>query len=57
MLATESKDENDFIRKSKVLIGGMLTYDGKEIDDLFIDEPHTREDFHPVKYQNLKNIG
>lgn len=55
-LAKESNSESEYILKTKDLIGGMLTYDEDEIDELFIDEERSKTEFHEVLNRILKNI-
>jgi hypothetical protein len=56
LLAKECNNEAEYILKAKSLIQGMLTYDEDEIDELFIDEERSKEDFHAVLNRILKNI-
>lgn len=57
MLAKLSKNEADYISKSKQLIELMSGYDAAEVDAIFIEEPLSKSDFMAVLQRITANIS
>ncbi len=57
LLSYQSKDEADFIKKSKQLIKQMLNYNMAANDDMFFGEPPQKKDFHNALNKILENIS
>lgn len=57
LLSYDSKDEKDFIAKSRLLINEMLTYDEVDLDELFFGNPPAKNDFHKALHKMLNNIS
>jgi hypothetical protein len=57
MLAKLSKNEADYISKSRQLITLMSGYDEEEIDAIFIEEPLSKGDFMAALQRISANIS
>ncbi len=57
VLSKHCSDEKDYIKKSKMLIKEMFTYDSDDIYDLFFGNPPTKKQFHVALKKILENIA
>jgi hypothetical protein len=57
VLSYRCSDENDYIKKSKMLIKEMLRYDKDDIHDLFYGNPPPKKQFHDALNKILENIA
>ncbi len=57
LLSSECKDEEDFIRKSILLIEEMKNFDEIDLDEMFFGNPPNIKDFHKVLNKILENIN
>ena len=56
LLSGECKDENDFIKKSILLIEEMKKFDEIDLDDMFFGNPPKKKDFHNAVKNIIENI-
>jgi len=56
LLSYHCKDEDDFIKKSILLIDDMKNYDEINLDEMFFGSPPTKIEFHTVLTKILDNI-
>lgn len=56
LLCKYCESENDFIAEALKLAKGMLHYDEDEMDELFLGEPPSIEEFHEVLGRIVGNI-
>ena len=56
LLSGDCRDEDDFIKKSTLLINEMKDYDEIDLDHMFFGNPPEMNDFHIALAKILENI-